>query len=67
MRQWHPDTRAKRPAEQVHLISMGDTGIEWGIRFKGPDTLGTLIEVLIAHRKQVWPEAPPIDPDVEIG
>jgi len=56
---WCPDEQAKLPPEQVHLL------VHWPaeladlptlvIRFKGPDTLGFLIEELARYRRLVWP------------
>lgn len=70
IREWHPDVEAKLPAEQVHfIIGLGeelDDTIELAVRFHSPDTLGFLIEELIAYRKKVWADAEPINPDVVI-
>ena len=65
IRTWHPDKAAELPPEQVHFVlSLGDT--EFAIRFKSPDTLGFLIEELIAYRKLVWGDAEPINPDATL-
>ena len=36
------------------------------LTLKTPEMAATLIEDLIAHRRHVWPDAEPIDPDVEL-
>ena len=36
------------------------------LTFKEPEQLGALIEQMIAHRNFVFPEADPIDPDVQL-
>lgn len=66
IQEWHPDLEAKLPAEQVHfIITIGDE-LKLALRFKSPDTLGFLIEELIAYRKKTWSDAEPINPDVEL-
>lgn len=59
--QWCRDSLAELPPEQVHL-TMNVRGIKAPlvVRFKGPDTLGALIEQLIQHRREVWPDAPEV-------
>jgi len=64
IREWHPDHNAEQPAEEVHVILPLEDGLELGIRFKSPDTLGFIIEELIAYRKSVWQDADPVNPDV---
>ena len=64
--EWHPDTAAKLPAEQVHFLIVLDEKTKIGLRFQSPDTLGFIIEELIARRKRVWPDAEPVDPDAEV-
>lgn len=55
---WSPDASAQLPPEEVHLIvhTPDDSG-EWKIiiRFKSPETLGSLIEELTSYRRAVWP------------
>ncbi|MCG9133158.1 hypothetical protein J5I95_15885 [Candidatus Poribacteria bacterium] len=64
IREWHPDDNAEQPPEEVHVILPFDNVVELGIRFKSPDTLGFIIEELIAYRKSVWQDADPVNPDV---
>lgn len=65
IRTWHPDRAGEKPAEQVHIIiPMGET--EMGIRFTRPDTLGFIIEELIAYRKLVWSDAEPVNADASL-
>lgn len=69
IREWGPDLEGKEPSEQVHfvlVIGKSDEKMELGLRFESPDTLGFLIEELIAYRKSVWREAEPINPDAEM-
>jgi hypothetical protein len=66
IREWHPDAEGKLPAEQVHLVITLEDETELGLRFCSPDTLGFLIEELIAYRKQVWVDAEPINPDATL-
>ena len=69
IREWHPDAAGRMPAEQVHLvITLEDEDkTELGLRFHSPDTLGFLIEELIAYRKRVWVDAEPINPDATLN
>ena len=62
---WCPGSDGKNPT-QVHFI-MHLPGLDTPLilRYKSPDTLGFFIEELIRYRKLIWPEAEPIDPDVE--
>lgn len=64
IREWHSDDNAEQPPEEVHLILPLYDDVELGIRFKSPDTLGFIIEELIAYRKSVWQDAEPVNPDV---
>lgn len=65
IRTWHPDREGEKPAEQVHLIfPVGET--EMGIRFSRAETLGFIIEELIAYRRLVWPDAEPVNPDASL-
>lgn len=60
---WCPDSEAKAPPEQVHLIFIVP-GLEDHpliCRFKSPDTLGFIIEELTRYRREVWAEAEPVD------
>lgn len=70
--EWHPDLNAELPPEQVHLVLKlgGETEadkLDLLLRFQTPDTLGFVIEELIAYRKNVWPDAEPINPDAEVA
>lgn len=59
---WCPDTEAKEPPEQVHLLAY-IMGVPYpvAIRFKSPDTLGFLIEELSRYRSYVWPDSEPVE------
>jgi len=59
---WCPDSEAKLPPEQVHLVNIIPGLEDYPIimRFKSPDTLGFLIEELTKYRREVWPDAEPI-------
>ena len=67
IREWHPDLAGKLPSEHVHFIIVLDDETELAVRFQSSDTLGFIIEELIAYRKKVWSDAEPINPDVELG
>lgn len=57
---WCPDDLAQEPPEQVHFIfRLRDLDATFVIRYKGPDTLGFLIEELARYRREVWPDAKP--------
>lgn len=59
---WCPDEDAKKPPEQVHLIlRFQDLDYPFLVRFKSPDTMGFLIEEMARYRREVWPEAEPLD------
>lgn len=60
---WCPDTEAQQPPEQVHMIlRLQDLeDVPFLIRFKSPDTLGFIIQELVTYRRQVWPDAEPLD------
>jgi hypothetical protein len=62
---WCPDSEAKAPPEQVHLVNIIPGLEEYPIimRFKSPDTLGFLIEELTKYRREVWPDAEPVNGD----
>lgn len=64
---WTHRPNGEPPYEQVHFIMTlaGLEGVPLVMRFKSPDTLGFLIEEMIRYRKVVWPDAEPINPDVE--
>lgn len=67
--EWHPDRNAELPPEQVHLVfELGtkDDKLDMVLRFQSPETLGFIIEELIAYRKNVWSDAEPINPDAEV-
>lgn len=66
IREWHPDVAGEMPAEQVHLLITLEDKTELGLRFCSPDTLGFLIEELIAYRSSVWVDAEPINPDATL-
>jgi hypothetical protein len=59
---WCPDEQAQQPAEQVHFI-LRVKGLDYPflVRFLGPDTLGFLIEELARYRREVWPDAEPLE------
>lgn len=53
---WSPDPEPGRsPATQVHLFFGKPPGTVLVVRFKSPRTLSVLIEALIEHRNEVWP------------
>jgi hypothetical protein len=59
---WCPDLKAEHPPTQVHLIlDIEGSKAQTLLRFKGPDTLGFLIEELARYRREVWPDAAPVD------
>lgn len=59
---WCPDDKAQTPPTQVHLIlDIEGSKAQTLLRFKGPDTLGFLIEELARYRREVWPNAEPVD------
>lgn len=60
---WCPDSEAKEPPEQVHIIYTVPGLEEYPLiqRFKSPDTLGFLIEELAAYRCEVWPDSQPVE------
>lgn len=60
---WCPDEQAQKPPEQVHvtLKLRGLEDLPFLLRFKSPDTLGFLIEELVRYRREVWPDAEPLD------
>ena len=60
---WCLDELAQLPPEQVHFLLKME-GLEdytFLMRFKGPDTLGFLIEELARYRREVWTEAEPVN------
>lgn len=65
---WCPDAQALKPPEQVHL-SFKIAGIDGAVtmRFKSPDTLGTVIEQLANYRRYVWPDAEPLELEAKDG
>lgn len=69
--EWHPDLNAELPPEQVHLVLQlgGETEadkLDLLLRFQSPEALGFVIEELIAYRKNVWPDAEPINLNAEV-
>jgi hypothetical protein len=55
--EWSPDpVPGRSPATQVHLHLGGPPGPVWVVRFKSPRTLSALIEALVEHRNNVWPD-----------
>jgi hypothetical protein len=58
---WCPDDQAQQPPEQVHLI-LKVKGLDYPfiVRFLGPDTLGFFLEEMSRYRRQVWPDAEPL-------
>jgi hypothetical protein len=59
---WCPDELAQQPAEQVHLI-LRVRGLDYPfvVRFLGPDTLGFFLEEMARYRREVWPDAEPLE------
>lgn len=56
--QWCADDKAELPPSQVHMeIKIKGQSTPLIMRFKSPDTLGTFIEQLARHRREVWPNA----------
>lgn len=54
---WSPDeVPGRSPATQVHLHFGTPPGPVFVVRFKSPRGLTVLIDALIEHRKDVWPE-----------
>lgn len=54
---WYADKRQRRPV-QVHLVlRWKGLPTEMVFRFKGPDTLGFLIEEMARQRALIWPKA----------
>lgn len=60
---WSRDSLAELPPEQVHLTQklQGLEDITFIMRFKSPDTLGFMIEELARYRREVWPDAEPLE------
>lgn len=60
---WCRDEGAQLPPEQVHLHFTVRRLLDYPmlLRFKSPDTLGFLIEELARYRREVWPDAEPLD------
>lgn len=53
---WNPLPDGKGPSTQVHVsVVVKQLPYPLVMRFKGPNTLGTLIESLERHRNDVWP------------
>lgn len=53
---WNPLPDGKGPSTQVHVsVHVKQLPYPLVMRFKGPNTLGTLIESLERHRNDVWP------------
>lgn len=49
-------------APEVHMrIMLKDIEPELMMRFKGPDVIGDLAEILNAFRNKCWPDAEPLD------
>jgi hypothetical protein len=63
---WCPDDEAKLPPEQVHLVFIipGLEDFPLICQYKSPDTLGFIIEELIKYRREVWPNAEPVNGEV---
>jgi hypothetical protein len=59
---YSPDDAGETPPSQVHLLlNIEGLPAPAVLRFKGPDTLGFMIEELAKYRAHVWPDAPPVD------
>lgn len=55
--QWSPGPKGD-PVTQVHfIIEIEGADFAVGLRFKGPGTMGKIIEAMIRHRREVWPGA----------
>lgn len=53
---WCPTPDASGPATQVHMtIRLKGIDLPLIMRFKGPATLGLLIDKLTEYRREVWP------------
>lgn len=62
--QWCPDDKAQVPPTQVHIeVHVKGLKAPLAMRFKGPDTLGALIQQMTRHRREVWPQAKPVPAD----
>ena len=61
------DENLDAPADRVYLL-MRLPGIKNlpRLTLRTPEMMKQLIEDLIAHRRYVWPDADPIDPDAEL-
>lgn len=58
---WCPDLEAKVPPEQVHFVLEVEGAVHSNVlRFKSPDTIGDLIDLLTEYRRYVWPDAAPV-------
>lgn len=56
------DDKGETPPSQVHLLlKIEGLPSPAVLRFKGPDTLGFLIEELARYRAHVWSDAAPVD------
>lgn len=56
---WCPDDHAKAPAEQVHFmlkLNIGGRDVAFAMRFKTPESVDQLINMLKHHRAYVWPD-----------
>lgn len=56
-----------KPLDRIYLL-MRIPALNWlpRLTFRTPEMAAALIEDLIAHRRHVWPDADPIDPDAEL-
>ena len=62
---WCPDTEAKAPPEQVHIIlKLKRAVMAYILRFNSPDTLGWFIEELIWYRRTVFPDSEPVTGEI---
>ena len=64
----HPDVEGELPPEAVQLLfkSQGSSAMLY-YSLDSPEDAADLIESLIALRRHVWADAPPVDPDARIN
>lgn len=59
---WTPRPDGQPPYEQVHLLlEIQGLRVPAVLRFKSPDTLGFIVEELARYRREVWPDAEPVN------
>ena len=56
-----------KPPDRMYLL-MRLPAVKWlpRLTLRTPEMAASLIEDLIAHRRNVWPDAEPIDPDAGV-